>query len=442
MTALDEDLDALLTPAEAVAHARANTGGRSRRDKGATGPDAAAAKWQLVLTSEYADVTTGGVEQPIVSVSDWDGVLRHFGLDPAEFTVVDNTVRMSRWQQSKGLEDGTRSTVWLHAYSARFARITDRLPDADLEKVRKTVRKWRPLVRKTPGAGLGAPSTFYVGWADWQLGKGEGGGVEGTTQRVLDSFDQAQQRVKELRRVGRNIEAISVWNMGDPFEGCDSNYANQLFTVQLGRRQQLNLGIDLTLTGIRALAPLVDQFEYGTVLCNHGEWSRQGFGTKAVTDDSDNAGGFLAETIRTVLTGRPGFEHVRFTIPHDQMVMSSLMSGVPVAFTHGHKAPSGSAKEIEYLRGQSIKMLREQGVEPRLWMTAHRHHYEIKDYGPWTRVQHPSLDFGSKWYSDTSGHWSSPGTFTCLVGQHEQAGGLLSSQSARGFSDEMVLVAQ
>lgn len=428
MTDLDADLDAL-------------TGGRGRRDKGTTPPDKAAAAWQLTLTADHADVTTGPVDQPIVAVSDWDGVLRHFGLDPSEFEIVDDTVRMSRWQQSKRTESGDRDVVWLHAYSARFRRISDRLPDGDLETIKANIAKWRPI-RRTPGSGLGAPATFYTGWADWQLGKGEGGGVEGTTQRVLDSFEQAEKRVKELRRIGRNIESISVWNMGDPNEGCDSNYASQLFTVQLNRRQQLNLGLQLMLTGIRALAPLVEDFEFGTVLCNHGEWSRQGYGTKAVTDDSDNVGGYLAETIRTVLADRPGFEHVRYAIPHDEMVMSTVMSGVPVALAHGHKAPTGSAKEIEFLRGQSIRLLRELGIEPRLWMTAHRHHYEIKDYGPWTRIQHPSMDYGSKWLTDSQGHWSSAGTFTCLVGEHEQAGGPLSNGTATGFSDEMVLVAR
>jgi hypothetical protein len=97
-----------------------------------TAPDEAAAA-RLEMTSTHADVQTGPRAEPIVCVSDWDGVLRHFGLDPAEFEIVDDTVRMSRWQQSKGLEDGTRSTIWLHSYSARFRRVTDRMPVADVE---------------------------------------------------------------------------------------------------------------------------------------------------------------------------------------------------------------------------------------------------------------------------------------------------------------------
>jgi hypothetical protein len=385
-------------------------------------PDQAGAAWRSTMTSEFADIETGALPE---QVSDWDGVLRHFGLDPAEFEVVDDTVRMSSWESGDG---------WKYAYRARFRRVTDRLPAADLTALAKRLDRWKPAKRTAP-AGVGAPSTFYVGWSDWQIGKE---GVERTTERVLQSFEQTVARVKELRRLGRNVERLAIWNMGDPIEGCDSNYASQLFTVELTRREQLNLALDLWLTGLRTLAPLFDEVEFGSVLCNHGEWGRQGVGTKQVTSDSDNVGGYLADTLQKVLADRPGFEHVTFTIPRSEMTMSTVMSGVPVALNHGHKAP-GSKAELEWLQAQSLRLLREHGAEPRLWMLAHRHHYSVVDHGPWHRIQHPAQDLGSKWYSDTSGKWSSPGTFTCLVGEHDQAGGSLDGMG-RGFSDETVLI--
>lgn len=390
-------------------------------------PDKAGVAWRSTLTDRALEVETGALPEKL-AVDDWDGVLRHFGLNPAEFRIVDDTVRMSSWQQSKRTDSGDRDMVWLYAYKAQFVRITDRLPEADVSDLRRRVRKWKPLVRKTPGAGLGAPATFYVGWADWQLGKE---GVEVTTRRVLDSFEQTIARIQELRKAGRNVNSLALWNMGDPNEGCDSNYPSQLFSVELTRREQLNLGLDLWATGLRALAPLFDEVEFGTLLCNHGEWTRQGVGTKAVTSDSDNIGGYLADTLARVVADRPEFAHVRFAIPDSEMTMLSDMSGVPVALAHGHKMPGGKA-ELEWMQAQSLRLLREHGREPRLWMTAHRHHLEVKDYGPWTRIQHPALDLGSKWYTDATGKWSTPGTLTCLVGQHAQAG-------PRFFSDLAVL---
>lgn len=390
--------------------------------------------WRVTVTADGAELETESTEVEVVAADDWDGVLRHFGLNPEEFCIVDDTVRMSSWQQSKGLEDGSRDVVTLYAYRARFARITGRLPDADVGAIAARVQKWKPTKAARRTSAVGSPCTLHVGWSDWQLGKS---GVEQTTQRVLDGFQRTEERVKELRKIGRNVTSLSVANMGDPIEGCYGNYDSQLFTVELTKREQLNLALDLWLTGMRALAPLFDDVQFVSVLSNHSEWTRQGTGGKAVTSDSDNADGFLAETLAKVLGGRPGFDHVRYIVPHDEMTVLADLSGVPVAHAHGHKMP-GSPKELEWMRGQSIRLLREHGREPRLWMTAHRHHVDVKDFGPWWRVQHPTLDTGSKWFEDTSGMWSTPGTLTMLVGEHDQAGGKL-ADGGKGWSDLAVL---
>jgi hypothetical protein len=46
------------------------------------------------------------------------------------------------------------------------------------------------------------------------------------------------------------LKSAALVNMGDPFEGCDGNYASQLFTVELTQREQLLLGADLFAKGI------------------------------------------------------------------------------------------------------------------------------------------------------------------------------------------------
>ena len=105
--------------------------------------------------------------------------------------------------------------------------------------------------------------------------------------------------------------------------------------------------------------------------------------------------------------------------------MQVNLSGLEVAFTHGHKI---SGKEVEWLRSQSLRLLRENGAEPRLWVTAHKHHLKIDDFGPFTRIQCPSLDSdgspsgGSKWFADLSGQWSTPGQLTFLAGEHDKRG--------------------
>jgi hypothetical protein len=68
---------------------------------------------------------------------DWSRIFDMFGLDPAEFEVIDDTVRMSTWQQSKRTESGDRDVAQLYSYSARFRRVTR-------EMVSEAVRvQWR-----------------------------------------------------------------------------------------------------------------------------------------------------------------------------------------------------------------------------------------------------------------------------------------------------------
>ena len=377
--------------------------------------------WATV-SPDGGELSTGAM--PVELGTDWDSVLKGFGLDPDVFEVVDDTVRMSKWQSSKRLENGDRDLIWLYSYRARFRRKSlTALPDTEVEDIRKYVQKWKPL-SKTKQESPETGSTLVVCWADQQLGKSAGGGVDATVERILDSYTATIERVKELRRNGRNIEKIAIVNMGDPVEGCDGNYASQLFTVELTQRQQLLLALDLWAQGVRQLSSLAEESEFISVLCNHGEWMRRG--GKAVTSDSDNAGGFLTDALQRILTGRPETDKLKWNIPHDEMTTTSVLSGVKVAFTHGHKI---TGKEVEWLRGQSIRILREEGREPDIWVTAHRHHLQVQDFGPWYRFQCPSNDGGSKWYTDTSGNWSTPGTLTFLVGKHDP----------RGWSDMAVL---
>jgi hypothetical protein len=325
---------------------------------------------------------------------------------------------MSKWQSSKRLENGDRDIIWLYSYKARFKRKNlTALPDTEIDNIRTYVQKWKPVPKTTAPISTEEGSTLVVCWADQQLGKSAGGGTDATVERIIDSYQATIQRVKDLRKIGRNIEKIAIVNMGDPVEGCDGNYASQLFTVELTQRQQLLLAIDLWAQGIRQLSPLAEEAEFISVLCNHGEWMRRG--GKAVTSDSDNAGGFLTDAVKRVLDGRPETDKLKWNIPHDEMITTSVLSGVKVAFTHGHKI---SGKEVEWLRGQSIKILREEGREPDIWVTAHKHHLQVQDFGPWYRFQCPSNDGGSKWYTDMSGNWSTPGTLTFLVGKHDPKG--------------------
>ena len=360
-------------------------------------------------------IYTGVLDTPIAD--DWSPILRGFGLDPDVFEVVGDQVKMSKWQQSKRTESGDRDIVWLYAYKAVFRRkLASAVSQIDIDEIRKSIRAWKPT-RKVKDSKE-PPSTFVVLWADWQLYKSASGGVKATTERVLKSFDATVNRVNDLRKLGRNIESIAIVNMGDPIEACDGHYASQLFSVQGGLRDQLRLALDLWTRGVSVIAPLAEHVSFISCISNHGEWQRKG--NKSATTDSDSADGFLADALQRVI-GDSGLVNDWY-IPHDEMVMQAELSGVQCAFTHGHKM---QGKELEWLRGQSLKQLKVSGMEPEIWYTAHRHHLKMTDYGGITAFQCPSMDTdgspsgGSKWYSDSQAVWSSPGVLTMLVGHHD-----------------------
>jgi hypothetical protein len=362
------------------------------------------------------EISTGVLTAPL---TDWTSILLSFGLDPNVFEVSDDKVRMSKWQSSKRLENGDRDLIWLYSYKATFTRRkTPKITDSDVDEIRKSLRKFKITSVKT---SLEAPSTFVVLWSDWQLGKSSTG-VKGTTQRILNSFDKTATRIKELQRAGRNIEQIAFVNLGDPIECVSGHYASQNFSVELTMRQQLLLALDLYTLGINTLSPLVPKRKFISTLSNHGEWTRNGSG-KAQTTDSDSADGFLSDALQRIMDGYDLIDD--WHIPHDEMTTQVNLSGVECAFTHGHKI---TGKEFEWLRGQTLRLLKDNGSEPQLWFQGHKHHFLATDFGPFTRFQAPSMDTdgehssnGSKWFTDMSGQWSSsPGTLTMLVGQHDK----------------------
>lgn len=361
------------------------------------------------LGPDGGELSTGTLTEP---VKDWTFVFERFNLDPNEFEIVEDTVRMSSWPLAR-VDRDTEEVVehWLYAYKARFRRrAASLLPTADVAALFARVRAWEaPKAPEVPVNPFLKPVTFVVNWADWQLGKGEGGGVAATVERVQASIAATVARFHELVAIGRQIERIVVANLGDPFEGVSGNYANQTFTVELNLRDQLNLVLDLWLSGLRVLLPLAPKAMFISVLCNHTQWTRNG-GKSPITDDSDNGGAFLAETAKRVLEHQPGFEHVEWIIARDEVIMPVELSGVLVAFSHGHTAKGDIKKWTE------LQMVRQRNLfgSVALWVVAHRHHFYAVD----DLLQCPALDGGSKWLTDMNGSNSPTGTLTFIVGEH------------------------
>jgi hypothetical protein len=367
---------------------------------------------------EFVDVA---LDAPI-EADDWSRVFAIFQLNPDEFEVADDTVRMSTWQQSKGLDDGTRDIVQLYSYSARFKRKPKaRLSDDEIAKRRKAIQSWKlygKSVKSPKPHKNDSPVAAVINLADIQGGKSEGGGVKATERRLHDGLTNVQHWINRMSG-DYNLTEVVLVNNGDPMENCAGNYAAQLFTVELNHRGQMNFVLDVWEQYAKALFPRFEKAQFVSVLCNHGEFGRMG-GGKSQTSDSDNAGGFLAETLQRVLD-RPEFHHVEWTIPHDEMNVYTTAAGVPMAFNHGHKIPGNDASGFEkWLNGQVRGDHNAHAA--RIWQTAHRHHFAAWDMGSCSVFQAPSLDGGSKWLTDMTGRYSRSGILAYLVGEHAPLG--------------------
>lgn len=352
---------------------------------------------------------------------DWSDVFAIFKRNPDLFEVVDDTVTCKTWQQSARDKSGHRDMIQLYSYGARFKRkAKERLPDVDIERLRKQLTKWKPnrteilseLTRKTGVAAV-------INLADVQGGKSEGGGVAATQKRLLDGLANVQRWLEEKSQ-HHNINEIVLVNNGDPLEGCDGSYASQLFTVELNLRGQMNFVLDMWSLYASRLFSQFEKAQFVSVLCNHGQLSRQS-GRDNRTSDSDNAGGFLAETLQRVLEERSSFEHVKWTIPHDEMNVYTEAAGVPMAFNHGHKIPTSGRDGFEKWLGGQVRG-NDDAYRSKIWQTAHRHHFAAWDLGSCTVFQAPSLDGGSKWFRDRTGAYSRSGILTYLVGNHSPLG--------------------
>lgn len=354
---------------------------------------------------EFTDIQT---TEPL---TDWTHVFERFNLDPGEFAIVGDTVRVSHWQQSARAKDGSRDLIDLYAYRAKFQRRTAYTDETTLTAMVERMRN----VTTAPATPMQSPVTAFIGPADCQLGKsyGPGRGTAETIDRLNASKTAILAWLDQRKSIGWNIEKVTVANMGDLTEGVHGSYASQPYTVDLNLRDQLTLGIDVTLDWIKTFAPQAPQFEYAACLCNHGTLSRAG-GRDNISDDADNAAGFIGDTARRVCAHIPGLSDTKWSIPRDNMITTTEASGAHLALAHGHKI---SGSEQTWLATQT-NALGHQGYRPDLWVTAHRHSVKVDDYGPYRRIQCSTVDPGSKWFTDSTGVYATPGVVVFLAAKH------------------------
>lgn len=341
----------------------------------------------LVSTPRKEGNTTDAVE-----------ILHEFDLSSDEWRVTG--MRKSRWQTYNG--------EWLEAYRVSVVPVDYvEAPDYDLEKLFDEMRRWRPTKNAGKTSGEGA---FVVAPADQQIGKKANG--EGTPEsigRILTLTEGAVHRVAELRKMGRSLGVGAMTLLGDHVEGnvSQGGRLQSPAASDLGQTEQVRVARRLTLTQVKTLAPLFDEFVVAVVNGNHDEVTRQ-----VVADPSDGWNVEIAAQVEDICAENPALQHIKFRYPQkDHQTLTVDIAGVLVGLFHGHQSGRDVTK---YLSGQAAGQTALGGAD--MWLSGHFHHFKVMDIGSRLWIQAPTTDPGSPWFRDRAGLESPSGLLTLTVG--------------------------
>jgi predicted phosphodiesterase len=352
----------------------------------------------VIWQGNEGTITTSAM--PAEESPDWSSVLRVWGLDPEKFSVVE-PVLFNVW----GNPDGVLNRQW----KGKVVQKITVAQEQDIAELIKDVLKQKKNTQpKVYGEGV-----FVVVLADWQIAKPDGDGLKGTVQRILESIDSVEKRVKELRRINRPLGRLIVLWTGDSIEGCVGHYAQQTFGVELDRRDQVKVARRLLRDALMRWSKLFDDVSVVAVAGNHGE--NRNSGGKSYTSLNDNDDLAIVEQVAEIFQANPeAYGHVRFAIPKDRLSLTIEAAGWILGITHGHAAKiagGGTEQKLKrWLEGQSL------GKQPigdcDVLVSGHYHHFRIADWGGCVWLQAPALDGGSDWWEQMTGHSSDVGVLT------------------------------
>lgn len=342
-------------------------------------------------------------------------LLEEWGFD-SEAYEIEGPLEYRQWDAAIGGGE----TKTMRYYKAKIVPRSF-APMASLDNLIKDVKSHKKLKKLAPTG----EDAFVVALADWQIGKTDIGGTsKDTTLKILTMIDEVEERIKELRKAGRELGSLYVLGLGDMIERCSGFYNNQEFVTDLTEAEQMELAVHLIVKALKTWSPLFEKVVVACVVGNHGENRKDG---KANTDRvRDNADTAVFKTAALVLSENPDrYGHVSFVMPKDRSTLCLDVAGITVGIAHGNQYTSAQGALKKWWEGQTL------GYQPvadaHILVTGHYHHLKVDQYGPRTHIQTPAMDPGSRWFSEGSGQESPSGTVTFVV------------QEGKGWRDLQVL---
>lgn len=360
----------------------------SGSDKRKTAPKEA---WrpQLELDADGGYFVSSPRTQPIADAAE---LLEEFDLDPNAWIITN--VRRSKWQTYAG--------EWLESYRVSLKPSSYRGSLISADELEREIKKWKPTKSQKPTTG-DLTAIYAIG--DTQWGKDAGDGTAGTVRRTRAALDAALARHKELTH--RGIGQIALPQLGDCIEGVVSQGGKIAGRLDLDLTAQIRVGRRVLLEWVKAFAPLTDRLIIPVVPGNHDESHRQ-----LITDPIDSWQVEIVQQVLDIAKENKNLQHVEARFPErDNTTLAVDLSGTMVGFAHGHQIRDPE----KWFAGQALGQTAVGSAE--VLISAHYHHYQVKQLGPRLWVQIPSLDGGSPWFKDRRGLDSWTGLMSMVVGE-------------------------
>ena len=340
--------------------------------------------------------TLRSIPRPVGDEPDHAELLAEFELDPMKWRITG--LRRSKWQRWDG--------EWLESFRATFVPQSGAhsVPIDDLLEI---VSKWKPI---KPVAPIVNGVAYVVVLADTQVGKIDGGGSDEIIANVLNKTDLAVTRLKELRKIGRQIDTIYLPQLGDCIEGMNSQGGKHIWRTDLDLTSQIRVYRRLLLHMVKTFAPLATRVIVPAIPGNHDEAVR--VGNSMATTYTDSFALDAASAVADALADHPDYKHVSFVFPKfDTLTVTLDICGTVTGLIHGHQC---KGKAVTWWANQAHG---QQDIgEATLLLSGHYHHLKIEQTGRKTWMQAPALDGGSTWFENSTGQSAPAGMLTLTIG--------------------------
>jgi hypothetical protein len=328
--------------------------------------------------------------------ADFKQYLADAGFNLDEIEVLDNSVRVSRWQ----VYDGS----WRSSFRFRFRLLSGEKVDLPL-LFRQAKAKAPKLTQKT-----NPDKALVVLWSDLQVGKAGDirGGTEELISRVTTVTNNLISHAKSLKP-----SRIIFCDVGDIVEGFDSG-GNPNRTNDLSIMQQVDVAATLTWEALKGLSGVCDSISYLTVGSNHCQWRA---GKTRLGNTLDDWGVHIGRTLAR-LSKEVGLPIKFFEpAPHEESLAHDVFDDQfhILGLFHGHQA-NRPEQVPAWIKGQMFGNAPTNSAT--IYISGHFHHLMTKELGVTPRgtsrfwVQAKTLDSGSSWYRLSSGEDSTPGLVT------------------------------